>query len=472
MAPTELVRMRPHEDVTLVLLMGENLECRWAQTTEMSDFDPFIPFMHEEMVGSTPGLGDAYEMANNALEAFLDLDDWREQVMNRISDAECSDNEATDSDGDACSQPEMRQALRLSREEFYRKRPKEKDDSSSAKLPTLSASPPILAGYPSNQRIAVPADAGGSSNLFITAQEGPLNVVARSSQPTSQRGKLRAPFSSRDQSHGPGSDMPVNLTDDSSYSRSAGKRPVESEPFSQSSFFDRTLGDLNHSRKESVSDAIEGEISASKEFVQVLVGPDSEVSTLQKESIWNRPYFRDPRYGVNHFGHNDDGIWELQHPALTEIEPEDFVFVAEYLESEGFGHRCPQEGDEIEETFAQCVSAWITAEKLGMFDMMDHIVYKLERLPEPEMQTVLVFACQVYCSQDTALASQARLKDYLAMYVANNWWIYLDDDNLSSAFIQKLKTLPKLERDVYHRRLPALEERIIGNDGDDDIGMG
>jgi hypothetical protein len=89
--------------------------------------------------------------------------------------------------------------------------------------------------------------------------------------------------------------------------------------------------------------------SESKDFVQVLVGPDAEVSTLQKESVWNRSYFREPKLGINHFNHNGDGMWELQHPALTEIEPEDFVFAAEYLESDGFGHRHPQEGDQTEE---------------------------------------------------------------------------------------------------------------------------
>ena len=193
---------------------------------------------------------------------------------------------------------------------------------------------------------------------------------------------------------------------------------------------------------------------------------------LQKQCVWNRTYFRDPRYGVNRFDHNDNGMWELRHPALAEIQPDDFVFVAEYLESDGFGHRYPQDGDEMDESFAQCVSAWITAEKLGMSDMMDHVVEKLERHIEPGMHDVLAFACQVYGSQDTALPSQARLKEYLAMYIAENRLIYLDDDNLNSDFIERLKKLPELERDIIRRRLPLLEERIKGNEVDDDIVMG
>ncbi|CAI9635863.1 hypothetical protein GT037_000922 [Alternaria burnsii] len=383
MAPKEVVRARPAGYVTLLLKLGDNLEFRWALTTEMSDYDPFVPFRHKEIVGNTPGLGNAYEMANNALEASLGLDYWREQVTNTTSDAEYSESGATGSDGDTCSEPEMRKALRLSREKFYDKQSKE-ETVRNAKLPTPSISP-----------------------------------------------------------HTPARGLGYQRT-----------------------FFDKTLSGLDRGRREPISDAVEGEILQSKDFVQVLVGPNSQVSTLQKESIWNRPYFRDPRFGINLFDHNDDGIWNLQHPALVEIDPEDFVFAAEYLESGGFGYRYPQDGGEMEEAFAQCVSAWFTAEKLGMSDMMDHVVEKLEGCIEPEMQDVLVFAYQVYVSQNTALPSQVRLKDYLAMCIAENWWIYLDDDNLSSDFIEKVKRLPELERDIYQRRLPALLERLSGDQED------
>jgi hypothetical protein len=58
------------------------------------------------------------------------------------------------------------------------------------------------------------------------------------------------------------------------------------------------------------------------------------------------------------------------------------------------------------------------------------------------------------------------------MYIAENRLIYLDDDNLNSDFIERLKKLPELERDIIRRRLPLLEERIKGNEVDDDIVMG
>ncbi|KAL1800476.1 hypothetical protein ACET3X_000818 [Alternaria dauci] len=464
MAPKEVVRARPTGYVTLLLTLGDNLDFRWALTTEISNFDPFIPITHEDIVGNTPGLGAAYDMADNALEASLGLDYWRERVMSRISDAGYPESEATSSDGDAGSESEMRMALRLSQEEFYSKRSKE-ETAGSAKLPTPSISPHIPARDPSNQRIVIPADVGRSSNLFTSAWAGPPNAFASSSQLTRQHGKSCSPSSSPNWLQGRGPDMVIDLTDDSSCSRSAGKSPVESAPF-RPSFFDRTLGGLDRGRKEPISDVVEGEIFQSKEFVQVPVGPNSEISTLQKESIWNRPYFRDPMQGINFFGHNDDGIWGLQHPALVDIDPEDFVFVAEYLESDGFGYRNPQDGNEMDEAFAQCVSAWFTAEKLGMSDMMDHVVEKLEKRIEPGMHDVLVFADQIYRSQDTALLSQAQLKDYCAMYIAENWWIYWGDDNLRSGFIERLRISPELEGDILRRRTQALEERV--NDGQED----
>jgi hypothetical protein len=165
-------------------------------------------------------------------------------------------------------------------------------------------------------------------------------------------------------------------------------------------------------------------------------------------------------------------MWELKHPDLVDIEPEDFVFAAEYLESGGFGHRHPQGGKEMEEALAQCTSAWITAEKLGMADLMDDIVEKLERLEQPDLQVILVFASHVYESQDTALLSQEKLKDYLAVYIAEHLWIYLGDDDLRSNFIERLQQLPELERDIYQRRIPVLDERIDGHQEDSDIDMG
>jgi len=189
-----------------------------------------------------------------------------------------------------------------------------------------------------------------------------------------------------------------------------------------------------------------------------LVGPDQEVYNLQISCLWDRPYFRDSKQGLLLIDHNDAGMWELKHPALVDINPEDFTFIAEYLESDGFGHRNPQEGEETNEAFAQCVAAWITAEKLGMWDMLEHVAEKLKGI-QPGMLEVLVFCRHVYAEDATSL-SQDDVRDYLAVYIVEHWWTYWGDDHLRPNFMELLQQFPQLDRDVNERRGPVLEERI------------
>lgn len=190
---------------------------------------------------------------------------------------------------------------------------------------------------------------------------------------------------------------------------------------------------------------------------------------LQHQPIWNRPYFRDPRWGLNHFDHID-GLRQLQHPALPNIDPSDFDFAAEYLESDGFGIRFPYGEAETSAAFAQCCSAWAAADQLDMHDLLDHIVDKLECLIiDPHMRDVMRFASQVYDSfDDTDSPAHFRLKEYLTMFIASNWWVYIRDEALSEEFIDRLQQLPELERDIYERRMRALEERLGEEEDDDD----
>ncbi|KAF1836248.1 hypothetical protein BDW02DRAFT_546657 [Decorospora gaudefroyi] len=265
-------------------------------------------------------------------------------------------------------------------------------------------------------------------------------------------------------------DSVKRLTGDISAVHQTAEKTAKLNPFPQRSFLDDFCGRLNQNLKEPTSDIVDGELSESKDFVQILIGPTNEISTLAKQSVWNRPYWRDPRRGINHFDMNEDGIWELRHPGLDEIESEDFVFVAEYLESGDFGYRRPQGGEDMEEAVAQCMSAWFAAERLDMSDLMDYIVEKLQKRIEPAMYDVMVFACQIYNSPDTGLPSYQWLKDYLATSIAENYWIYLSDDHLSSSFIEKLQLFPELERDIYMRRLVALEQRLEPEDDDQNEG--
>jgi hypothetical protein len=106
---------------------------------------------------------------------------------------------------------------------------------------------------------------------------------------------------------------------------------------------------------------------------------------------------------------------------------------------------------------------------------MEHVIDKLGGLIEPGLDELLMFADLVYKSPDSDLPAHERMKDYLATNLANNYWIYLEDDHLSSTFIEKMKELPRLERDIYRRRTVALNERLSPEDeeqDDDDIEMG
>src|SRR5689334_14068986 len=95
--------------------------------------------------------------------------------------------------------------------------------------------------------------------------------------------------------------------------------------------------------------------AASKDFVSIRVGAEREERLLHLKCVWGRPYFLNVTNGINLFDLNDDGSWELKHPGLSSIEPEDFNYVAEYLESDSFGYINPQGEEETNEAFIQII---------------------------------------------------------------------------------------------------------------------
>lgn len=202
--------------------------------------------------------------------------------------------------------------------------------------------------------------------------------------------------------------------------------------------------------------------------MQIKVGEEESELVLPMSCVWSRPYFRDARAGVMHFTLNENKLWELAHPGLSEIEPDAFAFAAEFLESGEFGLKVPVGQSENKEAFAQCMSAWATADTLGMIDMMDHIVDKLKERIELDLWDMMVFACRFYEDMDVSLPAHDRLKDFLATYLAKNFWIYIRDDHLSSVFIDRIQALPELEHDIYVRRTLALTQQLQSDDEDQD----
>lgn len=195
--------------------------------------------------------------------------------------------------------------------------------------------------------------------------------------------------------------------------------------------------------------------SASKDFIQVHVGPNREIRTLQKKDLWDRPYFQDTRTGTNHFGLNADNTWELRHPQLVNIDSEDFQFVAEYLIDGDFGLRQPENQEQTKEAIAQCVSAWETGEKLGMDDMLEHIAEKIKFL-EWDNEDVLTLAILIYRSSGPSLHAHEVMKDWVSSYLAHHFWVYIKDDTIGEYFRKRMRRLPELERDVFVKRAHSL----------------
>ncbi|KAF1842403.1 uncharacterized protein K460DRAFT_359016 [Cucurbitaria berberidis CBS 394.84] len=452
-APKSFLRTRPAGYVTLVLRIGVPLEFRWALATDMHEYDPFLAFKEGNMVANTPGLGEANAIAESALDEGLGLDHWRTQVRNTAT-VTLSDSEGADagSEDDDSNDSGYWKAIRESRK--------------TAGLPTPSPSP-----FKRSER------ASKFSNIYTqelghidTRREPPTKLdpppwpKRPHTPPSPLSDDERLPLKYRKSTHTSGRSDTLTTAQE-------GKK--SSKFFLGSASNDLLSWDrLGKGSAVPTSDVVEEELTESKEFVLVYVGPEREERTLQKNHVWNRPYFRDMRTGILHFAINEAGTWVLSHPGLAEIEPEDFFFVAEYLESGELGHKRPEGESQVHEAFAQNISAWAAAIKLGMTDLLDHIVDKLERLAPWDMWDIMAFACHVFESSGPSLPAQQRMKDLLATDIAHNFWVYIEDDHLSASFVQRLKDLPELERVIYAKRIAVLKARLYGDqvgedDGDD-----
>lgn len=214
--------------------------------------------------------------------------------------------------------------------------------------------------------------------------------------------------------------------------------------------------------------------------MQVFVGPEVDPASnndvdpqrrrhklqLLKYHIWERPYFRDALSGRNYFEPIGDHTWELVHPRLVDISPEDFRMVAEFLSDGDFGIRDPETEEQVAETFAECMAAWKTAELLSMDDLLDRIVEKIRATrPWWDLWNVMAFACSIYQS-DVPLQAHDELKALFSGYIADLFHIYLGDDHLNDTFLARLRQLPELERDVLTKRVVQLEGRPQPQEGE------
>ncbi|KAF2852879.1 hypothetical protein T440DRAFT_22080 [Plenodomus tracheiphilus IPT5] len=460
-APQECLNTDPRTHVHLILIVGDKLTFRWALRSEIHHYDPFIPFSDEETVGNTPGLGEAYAMSNTAIEDGLGLEHWRRRIRNEVlassSDSEvfyaepCSDSSVGFDDTD------MQMAIERSRLDFER--------VSKPKLLTPSPTPPKALKGASKVFITVDSDSDNDDDNDVRRQPSrtlyrpAFSTLRRPATPT--RKDPRKP--ARDVPFKPSSSLEGFLGPRSQSSLTVPAVPESCQAllFAPKVFADGlNLKRLSKASNAPRSDIVVGDIEASKTHVRVRVGQDQEQHLLVKARVWDRPYFREANAGIMYFSMDDDDMFELKHPGLANVVPDDFAYIAEYLESDQFGHVNPQGVDQENEAFSQIVAAWTVAEQLGMTDLMDHIIDKLERLAPWDLWHVMLFACTVYGSSGLLLPVQDRIKEVLARNIAENYFVFIEDDHLSVDFIQRLKDLPELDRDVTVERAAILDGRL------------
>ncbi|KAG9202743.1 hypothetical protein G6514_003995 [Epicoccum nigrum] len=224
-------------------------------------------------------------------------------------------------------------------------------------------------------------------------------------------------------------------------------------------------------------DVIEGDIGESSQFVQVFVGPEVDPASdkqidperrrykfqLIKHHIWNRTYFQDSLSAKHYFTPIGENTWELTHPELVNISPEDFCFVAEYLSNGRFGYGEPEDQEQFAEFFAQCMSAWRTAEQLKADDLLNHIVEKIHAIHDMrhlwDLWNPVVFTCSIYRA-DLALDAHTELKALFSEFIAEYYHAYLADDHTSDVLLTSFRQLPKLEKDVLAKRVDLLERQL------------
>ncbi|KAJ4377429.1 hypothetical protein N0V83_000254 [Neocucurbitaria cava] len=396
----------------------------------MHTWNPFFASEQHALVKNTPGLAKAYDIADMALDNGLDLDHWRNEVRNTAvttvnSSAYKAEAEAEDEHED---EPEdhdrdLKRGIRASQRSFYAGRGKNLSAPSKTSIRSLRRGSTLNQRMFKTFRELVDQQ---KQDLLDNELFGPLNNFPRiGAKGTAHEGPESA---------------------------KSAPSSTANNPFSW-----LRLGNA----VPPTSDVVESELSASKEFVLVYVGPFKEERTLRKDRVWERPYFRNPQAGINHFKLNNAGTWVLAHPKLADVNPGDFVFVAEFLESDDFGHRCPEGGEQVQWAFAQNMSAWAQALKLGMTDLLEHVINKLERLAPWDLWCIMAFACQVYKPSDgLLLPAEERMREILSTQIARTFWVYIEDDALCKSFRQRLSQAPELELDICLRRVDLLNAQL------------
>jgi hypothetical protein len=161
-------------------------------------------------------------------------------------------------------------------------------------------------------------------------------------------------------------------------------------------------------------------------------------------AVRERGYFTDKNHG--HFCLNGEKSWAIKMTCMAEIDPADFKLAADYLYTGDFGHRIISE-ETRDEALDQCVAAWEVGEKMGMCDLLDHIVEKMKNLMPWAQEEVAVLAMMVYKINGAPLDAYQNIKDLISDYIADNFYDMIRDQ--AESFQEYLRNTKELARDVY-----------------------
>ncbi|KAF2727974.1 hypothetical protein EJ04DRAFT_581675 [Polyplosphaeria fusca] len=200
------------------------------------------------------------------------------------------------------------------------------------------------------------------------------------------------------------------------------------------------------------------ELAQTGSFIEFLVGPDSEKFLVPYKAIKDRPHFK------HHFGACltpvGRGGWKFSKPSLSRVEPRAFKLVANYLESGTFGFTA-FDADQRDEFFAQCCEAWEVAQDIGLDDMMELIIEKIQFTEPWSIEETLALSCVVYQTEGTPLPAHRTLKELLSHRLARNYWGFLDEN--PSLMIEKMREYPELDADVMKKRLQVMASEVEGD---------
>jgi hypothetical protein len=200
-------------------------------------------------------------MANNALEASLGLDHWREAVRAPITiPSSDSEDASNDSEGEADSDLEMKLAIRASREEYYGKSSRKRPVKRSVTLPTPSLSPLNGMRKSSSRCTTIALERSNTRSAFRPTRRPSSHSAPSPTRSSRYCEGLCDLLSSLNSPPLRTLDTAIDLADENSATHQTDQRWPKSEPFQQMSSLGSLWGRIGQNSSNPTSDVVHGEL--------------------------------------------------------------------------------------------------------------------------------------------------------------------------------------------------------------------